>query len=203
MRKSFLAMIILMGMMVSSVYGGDITELGIKGGLSHSSFSDKDHTFWDSKNGPMAGAYLTYNFSDTFGVQLEGLYVMKGSKVNESGVNAKTELNYAEVNLLAVLQAPTYPHTKVLLGPGVGFYLTGEARYNMNDNRFPFSGTQVIETADVNSPEYSFIIGIEYSRSHIIIGARYAWGLNHVFAKNYWDFNVKNTTLQVLAGIYF
>jgi|GEM_PF-4859904 len=203
MKKSFWIVMILIGLMVASVYGGELTELGIKGGLSHSNFSDKDHSFWDSKNGPLAGAYLTYSFSDTFGVQLEGLYVMKGSKVSESGVNAKTELNYAEINLLAVLQAPTYPHTKVLLGPGIGFYLTGEARYNVNDSRFPFSGTRVIETTDVNSPEYLFITGIEYRRSHLLIGARYAWGLNHVFTKDYWDFNVKNTTLQVLAGFYF
>ncbi len=203
MKKLFLTLVVLAGMMVSTVYAGDFTEIGIKGGLSHSNFSDKDHSFWSAVDGIVGGAYVTYSFSDTVGIQLEGLYSMRGSQGNQSEVDGTIYLDYIEVNLLGVLQARTFPHTKLLLGPGIGLFSSGSLKYQATINQTQVSGSQPIHSSDVNSPQYSVILGVEYKINHITLGVRNAWGLNRVFNKDYWDYTVKNTGLQVMAGVYF
>jgi hypothetical protein len=102
-------------------------EAGVKGGVSMANLygSDVDNT--SIKYGAAGGAFVTAQITEMFGVQLEGLYMQKGAKYDDTdstgaAITGKLKLDYIEIPLLAVasFKAAEKVMINVYAGPALG-----------------------------------------------------------------------------------
>jgi hypothetical protein len=175
--------------------------VGVRGGVNIADITGDDSENLDSRNRFMGGAFYGINFTDDFGVRVDGLYVQKGAEgdfpaadgdVHESIVR----LDYLEFPVLFMVGFPTGDAFAVNLfaGPTFGFNLTAEAEIPEHNET---------EELDVESFEFggAFGGGFEYMLSSwsLVADLRYALGATSIMD----GFDGKNTGVGVTVGVKF
>jgi opacity protein-like surface antigen len=191
--------------------------LGVKGGLNigsltgessspvaPASLTGEDPDNLDSHNGFIGGAFYGIDFTDDFGLRIEGLYVMGGAEGPYNTQDGDTheaiiKLDYIQFPLLFVVNIPATEQLTfdVTLGPTFSFNTTAEAEIPEHN-----------ETEDISNIagfEFGAAIGagVEYKLSSmsILVDARYYAGATSVIDVGQSD--VKNRGIGIMAGVKF
>lgn len=177
---------------------------GVKGGLNIGSLTGDDADNLDPRNRFIGGAFYGIDFTDDFGVRIEGLYVMGGAEgpyTTEDGDthDAIISLDYLQFPVLFVVNIPLNEKIAfdVTLGPTFSFNTSAQAE-------IPEHG-ETEDVPNVNSFEFGAAIGggLEYKLSSmsILVDARYYAGATNVVDVDPSD--LKNRGIAIMAGVKF
>jgi hypothetical protein len=168
------------------------TSIGIKGGLSYATLSDKSPDF-DSRTGFAAGIAVDMR-SGLIGIQPEILYVQKGVTATGMPSGSSPKLDYLEVPVLLKLTLGTPGiQPMVYAGPSAGFRLSCKvAEVTCN------SGT-------IKSTDWSAVLGGGVrigGNKGLTLEGRYSWGLKDIHDVSA-GVDQKTRTFLALAGFSF
>jgi opacity protein-like surface antigen len=202
-------------------------EAGFKGGVSAFSFkgstrffeslTDGVNTFdfsgdiSDVRTGFAGGAFASAGITDAFGVRLELLYAQKGAKgtldlaVNGSPAgtaNITYKVDYIEIPILAVGSIPAGGETKVNFfgGPAVAFRTSAKVKAEVEGQSDEQDISEGLESSDFGFAAGAGLETAASSRVHVVMDARYTFGLSQVFKSG--D-DIKNGGFTFMAGIAF
>lgn len=147
----------------------------------------------------VAGAFYTVPLSSRIGVQVEGLYAMKGAKLDVLGIASTLKIDYLEVPILGrVRLGDGHRHYYVDGGVAPAFRLRARAAT-------AFSGAT--EELDITDTVERFDLGAA-AGGGIVIGAfsvdgRLTFGLRDIDADKTDSSQTKNRAVAVTAGFRF
>jgi hypothetical protein len=225
-------------------------EFGLKGGvafakLSGSGLSDTEPFFadlgggftaqgsltaglGDMRTGFMGGGYVTAHVTPQFGVRLEALYAVKGTKGDNSGsiavydasnvyqgsidVSGKNTItiNYFEVPLLAVMNFSASPtgSFEVFAGPAFAFKTSAKSKSELTLSANGSSDTQTDEqdiSSDIADTDFGGVLGVGYSHKTtnaiLSLDLRWTQGFSKVDDSGGADW--KNQNLSLMVGVGF
>jgi hypothetical protein len=105
---------------------------GVKGGINMANFSGDDADDSKMKIGAVGGAFVTVGITELFSVQVEGLYVQKGAKWEDTHdtetVETKEKNDYIEFPVLAVVSfaAAEKMNVNVFAGPAISILVSAK-----------------------------------------------------------------------------
>jgi Outer membrane protein beta-barrel domain len=191
-------------MLGSGVARGQDIGGGIKAGLNFATVSNADQTFsavpqlvgGSVESGRLAaGAFLTWRFSNVFGVQPEILYSRQGAKGVTAGLmNVETTANIDMIEIPLLLRIGHKHGVFALAGPEFGFVAKAVAQT-------AGKGDVDFKSALKNS-DTSLVIGGGAAMGWFLAEARYSMGLADI-NKNAGTVANKNQVFSILAGIQF
>lgn len=175
MFKMICASILLFFLLVNENFAQTSVRFGFRGGYSMSTQYGIDpveleYTVTSYFRHALAGGFLIeYRLTDTFGIQQEFLYVMKGSRedigVIEQDVTTYTSynLNYFEIPIVFRYTFLELGEVKLFgaVGYALSILLNGESRLDgsveQDGDQIPFTYSTELEGVDIF--DYSFIYG--------------------------------------------
>ncbi len=180
-------------------------RVGLKAGLALAGLYGGSAGNWDGRTGFTGGVFLRWIVNESFTIQPELLYTMKGAEYSEnyqgSTLDITLEMNYLEIPILAKYAFPlewkVKPH--LFAGPSIGIKIGDnlEARYKGQSTAIPDS------VADLNSFEFGFVVGggvdIPLGSGLINLDIRYCPSLTSAFSGG----DEKNSVWEFTAGYVF
>jgi hypothetical protein len=177
---------------------------GIKGGVNFSNITfdseEGDDPQFDSRTGLVAGAFVTFPMADTFSVQPEVLYSVKGAKFTEEGIESTVRVDYVEIPVLArYSSAPSGNSSfQVFAGPYVAFKTKAEATTEFDGEDFDEDLDEDVEDLD-----FGVVVGGGVEAGHFVVDLRYSWGLKNANAVESDQLTIKHKVFSIMAGIRF
>lgn len=184
-------------------------EKGIKAGMSIANFRGSDVGISDYKVGFVAGGYATYLFHENFAVQLEALYVMKGS-VQETSVldSGEVRLSYIEFPILMKVVFPIKPkksdkpsYYATDKGFRPGFYAGPTVSLSLKDEV-----TVGVLSMPVKPIDFGIAFGgcfdFEVGKGLLAFDARYTLGISEIPDVDR-DADVRNGCATLMVGYAF
>lgn len=174
-------------------------HVGVIGGLNLANLNEDPDVGIDysTKLGLAFGGVVDLNFTETVGVRLEPMFLQKGSKAEESGIEVEFKLSYLE---LPVLVKASFGSESIIpyavMGPTIGYNLSAE-------------GEALGISIDIEEIITDFDFGITAGGGALIndmifVEVRYALGLaNIVDDPDDDDYEVTTRGIQLLGGIMF
>jgi hypothetical protein len=191
---------------LASAQGGE-TQIGFKAGINISSIKIDDQgtsITGDGRTGFLGGLWIARDFNPRVGIQVEGLYSVKGSEFNAFEVfddDTSISLSYIEIPALARINFPVAPVVvRVLAGPTFAFNVNESLKLNN------------VEADADQLPLKPFEMGLSIGgavefNSKYIVDARYTWGLINILDNEEAgapdDVSVKNKTFSISFGYRF
>jgi hypothetical protein len=177
---------------------------GVKGGLNIGSLTGDDADNLDPHNGFIGGGFYGIDFTDDFGMRIEGLYVMGGAEGPYNTLDGDTHdaiirLDYLQFPVLFVVNIPLNEKIAfdVTLGPTFSFNTSATAE-------IPEHG-ETEDVPNVNGFEFGAAIGggFEYKLSSfsLLVDARYYAGATNVVDVDPSD--LKSRGIAIMAGVKF
>jgi Outer membrane protein beta-barrel domain len=162
---------------------------GIKGGINSATLSNDTDESLDQLIGGVGGVFIGRDINKNFGLQLEGLYSMRGAKAE--GGDAKIKLNYIDVPVLARLGSQSANGNKfyAFTGPQASFKVTSEVE---------FLGETDDLDDEVESFDFGWTAGVGADMGRVTLDARYTMGLMNIDKTG--DDTIKNRTFSVMVG---
>lgn len=177
----------------------------------------------DSKTrlGMMIGADLQYQLSELIAVSLGAFFQQAGCNYEDTDLaqagpgqyevlrDSRTTIQYLAAPLMAHLYVS--PGFSLNLGVQAAFALSNRMYSNSTtvtvgkDGSYTYTGeADVIDAknAFVNNVELSIPVGISYEKEHVVVDARYLFGLSKVY-KGLLDHNNRNRVFIISAGYKF
>jgi hypothetical protein len=177
---------------------GMITGYGGKVGLNLATLSadPEDEVCPDScdmKMGLAAGAFFGIGITDTISIQPEVLFSMKGAKDELFDEEGKININFVDVPILLRADIPTMGNIRpfVTAGPALGFVTSA---------KFEFDGEEEDFKDEIESVNFSAVIGGGVQIGQATVEARYDFGLRNLEKENPDELDVKTRTFMVLVG---
>ncbi len=192
---------------------------GLKVGLNSSSFAHEEGIDSKNRTGVIAGAFLHIPLAETFGLQVEGLYTQKGSRVagkefaaadGRSGSTKIPEtvsaLDYIEIPVLAKLAliSGETMRTALVAGAAFGFRMR---------NEFELKSTGLNKKTSygrfTNDRERSWVVGLEIQiptqRNAVVLEARYTRSATPVFnvGSDDDDSDDQHQVVSIMVGVGF
>ena len=183
--KKFLA---LAALVLSSVgafaqySAGDFT-IQPKVGLSISSITSNDDA--DYKAGFVGGVEAEYHVTPLVGISAGLLYSMQGAKATDEGVEAKYNMDYLNVPILANFYVTKGLALKAGIQPG--FKTSSSVKLG--------SVKVDDESGSIKSVDFSIPVGISYEYMNVCLDARYNIGCTKVFKEGDGNHSVFQLTL--------
>ncbi|MBM6992137.1 MAG: PorT family protein [Prevotella sp.] len=189
--------------------------------IMFSSDPNTDTNKGKTKLGMMAGIDLQYQFSAPLAISLGGFFQQSGctyADTDLSGVTAgeyevyqhnRTTLNYLAVPLMGHLYVAK--DFSLNLGVQASFLLSNKMHSDISsvtigkDGSYTYTGNGDMideESKYVNKFELSIPLGVSYEKEHVVIDARYLFGLSKVFTSPL-GVNNRNRTFILSAGYKF
>ena len=163
---------------------------GIKGGINSATLSSDIDEDLGQLIGGVGGVFIGRDINKNFGLQLEGLYSMRGAKF-EAG-DAKVKLNYIDVPVTARFGTTTASGIKA-------FAFTGaQASFNVKAEAELLGETADLED-DTEKFDLGWTVGAGVEVNRFTVDARYTMGLMNI-AKDDTE-STKNRTFTVMVGI--
>jgi len=178
-------------------------HLGLKGSYNRSAYYDPTDSHWKNIRGYGGGVYAAYAFNDSVAIRSEWNYLPRGSHYTTSNFDIIVNAQYLEWTLLGSLVPSDNTSLRVLIGPGFEFFNGGDYQTSTNITGKTVTVSDQIDKSRVNSPDISFILGVEYSRHHLIFDLRYTWGFITVYKDNQLlenNADVRNRALEMGIG---
>ncbi len=175
---------------------------GVKGGLNHANIVGDDADELEPRDRFAGGVFYGMEFTDDFGMRIDGLYVQKGAEGEfvepgeDHGHQSTISLDYIEFPVLFMVGFSTSEKfgANLLLGPTFGFNLSAE----LEDQDHGETVDLEVETFELGA---TFGGGVEYKVStwSLIGDVRYALGGTSIND----EFDGKNTGVVILVGVKF
>jgi hypothetical protein len=193
-------------------------QIGVKGGIAVQKLGgdDVEGDDLESRTGFVGGAYFQRDFSENFGLRVEGLYFMKGASVDSAGLEVTFKLDYIEFPVLLMGHLPFGDSGRLSLfgGPTFGFNVNSELEASA------FGASASVDIGDaIASFEMglTFGAGISFDVGPVIVGVdgRYGFGLTSIIDDSAdldddgipdfggEDLDVKNQGFAVMASLGF
>ena len=155
-----------------------------------------------SKWGLCAGGFIRFNISETFAIQPEVLYTMKGAKfeetiLGETLMKFEMNLSYFEIPVLIKLMIPTAGGIKPSLfaGPALAIKLSGKTKLE-------YAGeTEELDIEKMKDTDFGLIIGAGVDFGRLTVDLRYVLGLTAIEEEA--EFETKNGVISLLVGYSF
>ena len=197
MRNSynFLKLAVVTIALTAITLGQGMTGYGAKAGLNLANVSgDKAYDDAKMKIGLAVGGFATFDFGLPVLVQAELLFSQKGWKFDETGYEATFNLNYIDINPLALY--PINDQINVIAGLNLALPLGGTSK-SKQEGEPEQEGD--LEAEDMNGMEFGIIIGGSYNVGVVNIEARYNLGLKSFDE----DVDAMNNVIQIMAAYSF
>ena len=183
MKKLILVAIMLFS--IATVVQAQSIRFGIKAGANFAN-QNGDDVPDVSKEGITsyhAGLVSEIKLMDRFAIQPELLYSTQGASYKYAGEEFKNELGYLSIPVLAKIYLSE--SLSLELGPQASFLLKDRKNFN---------------PGDANTFEFAAVGGLGLNiTKNLFVQARYGLGLTEATK----DADIKNTTIQLSAGIMF
>lgn len=167
-------------------------DAGIKAGVNFATITSENSTIdFTHLRGWTGGIFVGRDFTERFGMQVEGLYSQRGTKGSVSGIDLEAKLDYIDVPVLARLGVTSASGSRIhlLTGPTVSVKVNSSAR----------AGTVDLDLDDnAESLDVGWTVGAGIDVRRLIVDARYTFGLMNVDKSG--DDTVKNRTLSLMVG---
>lgn len=203
MKKGLLTMLVIVAMVLlfsMPLFAQTSMTFGPKAGLSLAKLTGDDIGDVDWKIGFSGGAFLGIGVSPTLTVQPELVYVMKGAKETDMGVDYKYKVNYVEVPILVKWTAPTEGSVKpnVFFGVAPAFLMSAK----ISGDSAGVSAELDIKD-EVKSVDFGAVIGggldFPAGSGTVCFDVRYTLGLTKIDDTGA-DADVKNSALSASLG---
>ena len=190
MKKLFFAAAIMMASVVSAFAqheAGDVT-LQARVGMVGSDFNNTSDT--KARVGLVIGPEMEYFLTNRFSLGAGVLYTQQGAEQDK--VDVTYELDYVNVPLTANFYVVKGLALRAGLQPG--FKVASKIKFNDVEKDMD----DAVKGFDLALP-----IGLSYEYRHVVIDARYTFGLTEVFDKSKVDLDSKNLTFQLSLAYKF
>lgn len=184
--------------------------VGVKGGLNVAFMSVEDANDNNIIPGFHAGVWAKLMLTESFSIQPELLYSMKGVKTTHSGLltegESKINVNYIDIPLYLVFNLSEDLDFHV--GPYIGVLMNGKISTDTEVLNFiEVDSEEDIDRDNFNMLDYGLSGGLGFVLKPITIGFNYNIGLNPV-AKDDEPIerllgNAKNNVIQIYIGLGF
>jgi hypothetical protein len=169
-------------------------SMGLKGGLNFANLTGDDSGDPDSKLGFAFGGFYTHPMTETFFIQPELLFTMKGAKdeftYSGSTYDVSYNLNYIELPILAKMCFPMDSFTpNLFLGPALAFNMSATVEVDDESD----------DIEDVKAMDFGLIFGGGADFGKFTVDARFNMGLTNIFDVE-GDPKVKNSVMSILLG---
>jgi hypothetical protein len=193
MKKTLL--VIMLALFATSAFAQ--VKFGVKGGINLSSANiemDGEKESYDSKLGPLFGAFAEFQLSEKFAFMPELVYSMEGGKsdmkYSENWEGSEVSISLEDDFKLNYLNLPLLFKFKVgngiglYAGPQIGFLLSAEYKYTMTASFEGMSETDS-ETIDIKEDMKSTNVSLGFGASYetqmgLGLDARYNLGLSNI-----------------------
>lgn len=180
---------------------------GFKGGVNfaNQSVDPADSELSDSRTGMALGGYVGIPVNQSFAVQPEALFTMKGDEGSVGSVSGSTKLNYIEMPVLARVGFMTDASARpsIYAGPSVGFNLSAKTE---TDTGSATDETDIKE--ETNPIDFGMVVGggvafaMGESKRNVGLDLRYTMGLTNVNdSASADDVNVKNGVFTLMGSV--
>jgi len=179
-------------------------QVGVKGGVSVMELTF-DGDFTGDRTGFVGGGFMLADFSERFGLRVEGLYFQKGAHGEEGEEELTFKFDYLEFPVLGVAHVPLSEAARLDFfgGPTFGFNVKSELEIALGG--LTASG----DLPDAESFEFglTFGMGVNLEAGSVVLGldGRYGIGLTDVSddPDDPDDDGVKNQGFAVMGSIGF
>jgi hypothetical protein len=177
-------------------------ELGVKAGVNIATErfqGDEGSPSVDPRIGAVAGVFATLHLLSWLDLQSEGLYAMKGTRLDLEGVQSSVWLDYLEVPILArVSRGGGARRYFVAAGPSVGVRLRARARTKFGDS------TEEIDIGDeLERLDFGVAAGGGVELGSFMLDGRYTLGLTDIDKDKTDTVTVTNRTISFTVGFKF
>ena len=184
--------------------------VGAFGGLNRATLSASDNSLGElgQKNGFNAGAFVGLDLSETFAVQLGGMYSRKGSTVEQSDLEGDFSADYIGIPLLARFTIPTQAGERLTFhlfaGPAVSFETRCRVSADVGGQRREEDCDSPDVQAAHKTTDYSLLfgggIGIGAGPGDMQLDLMYDLALRNLNDEPGDDTKIKTRTLMLTAG---
>jgi len=192
---TFVALVMLLGV---TSQAKTKMSWGPKAGASLANWIGSDVSGTDAKLGLSAGAFLGIDVANQIRFQPELLYVMKGLKATESGVDVKVKLNYLEVPVLIKWMIPTQGTVdpSLFVGLAPAFNMSAKANGSFGGGSLEVDIKDIIKNIDFGAV---FGGGVDFAAGTGSFGfdVRYTMGLSSIDDSGS-DANIKNAAWSAM-----
>lgn len=176
-------------------------------GIESADASIDEHDKTDGRTGLAAGLRAEIGISDPWSLRIEPQYVQKGSRFEAFGEDAKGELDYLEIPVLAKFEIweirNMFAHFYAYAGPSLGINLKAEGRL-VNFTDFPSDykkqAAKLAFSGDIG-------LGAAYEARHRILldaDIRYSHGFTDALDKEVGDIGSwRSRDVRLLVGLIF
>jgi hypothetical protein len=177
--------------------------LGVKGGVNIATQrfqGDDGSPGVDPRIGAVAGVFATLRLLPWLDLQGEGLYAMKGTRLDLESVQSSVWLDYLEVPILAKVSRRGGGARRyfVAAGPSVGVRLRGRTRTKFGDS------TEEIDIGDeLERLDFGVAAGGGVDLGSIVLDGRYTLGLTDTDKDKTDTVTVTNRTISFTVGFKF
>jgi hypothetical protein len=152
---------------------------------------------FDRRTGFVAGIFLGLPLGSSLTIQPELLYSQKGVKFKDSGGDARIELDYLDVPVLARITSGG-GGLAFVAGPSFGFKIRARGKVDIGGD----SQEQDISD-EVESFDFGFVLGAGAQTPKMFIDGRYQWGLSNINKDAFDATEVKNRVISLVLGFRF
>ncbi|GET25015.1 porin family protein [Prolixibacter sp. NT017] len=210
MMKKLILFAVVCLMLSATVARAQESEVGVKGGLNLSSISVDYGNDKNLKAGFFAGVYNKIPLGNTFALQPELLYSVKGVKYNYNNTfsNSETKVNLNYIDLPVKMVFNLSKNFDVQFGPYVSYLLNGDINTSTEVlNYYSQNSNKEIDRKDFNALDYGLSAGVGFDLESMLLGVNYNVGLNQVAKDGTTPHNMmgnaKNNVLQFYVGFKF
>lgn len=207
--------LVLISSIVLLVFSGKAfaqeSQIGIKGGLNLSTLNIDNKNDKNLKAGFHAGVFTKIPLTESFAIQPELLYSMKGVKYSfEDNIladgRANFNLNYLELPVKLVFNLSE--DFEIQFGPYVSYLINANVDTDADVLGFwKIDNNKELDRKNYNALDYGLSLGLGFDFDPLIIGFNYNLGLNPVAKEDKMSRKIlgdaKNSVIQVYAGIKF
>jgi hypothetical protein len=174
-------------------------SVGVKAGFSLAdlSITDAGDTFEPTnRTGLVAGVFVIVPTKALVAFQPEVLVSMQGAKVSDLANSGTIKLDYLQVPLLARIK-PSKSPVGLLVGPSIGYRIRAKLTAD------GLSSEEQDLDEQVKKSDLGFVAGAAIDFAHIVIDARYIWGLTNINDDSTDTSKIKNRVAQITLGFRF
>ena len=199
--KKILSLIAALCVATASFAQGDPGSISVtpRVGLSMAAMSNLEKS--KLRLGVVAGADVQYQLGEVLALSGGVYYQQQGSKFGDNEASCTYKNDYINVPIL--LNAYIVKGLAVKLGVQPGFLVSAKLNGKINVPGFSFDESGKIKEY-CNTVDFSIPVGVSYEFMHVVLEARYNWGLTKVFKKDtIFPDNSRNSVFQVSLGYRF
>ncbi|WP_422360333.1 porin family protein [Reichenbachiella sp.] len=176
MKSKIIILLLIIISTIQMAFAQD--EVGVKGGVSFSSFIHNEIEDKNMRIGWHAGLYSKSSLGANVYVQPELLFSTKGTSMEYdiAGSQGQTDANLYYIDLPILLGVSLTDQLSVQIGPYISYLLDVSIT---SEGDFGSDHTDV-DRDHLNSFDFGLVGGLEYDLGMIGVGARYNYGITNI-----------------------